>query len=66
MPKHKRPKQVPEGMKEAADPNPDVEPHISEEPKGDPTSRMEASDEPGENEEKRRVVEKLREREQGS
>lgn len=66
MPKNKRPKQIPEGMKEAADPNPDVEPHISDEPKGDPTSRIEASDEPGESEEKRRVVEKLREREQSS
>ncbi len=66
MPQHKRPKQIPQGAKEAADPNPDVEPHISEEPKGDRSSRLDASKEPGEDEEKRRVLDKLREREQGS
>ncbi len=66
MPQHKRPKQVPQRAKEAADPNPDVEPHISQEPKGDPSSRLDASREPGEDEEKREVLEKLREREQGS
>lgn len=66
MPQHKRPKQVPQRAKEAADPNPDVEPRISEESKGDPSSRVGASEEPGEDEEKRRVSKKLREREQGS
>jgi hypothetical protein len=66
MPKNKRAKQVPERAKEAADPNPDVEPNISEEPKGEPSSRLDASKEPGEDEEKRRVAEKLREREQDS
>ena len=66
MPQQKRPKQVPQGAKEASDPNPDVELKASEEPKGQPSSRLNESDEPGENEEKRRVVEKLREREQDS
>ncbi|HEY6749878.1 MAG TPA: hypothetical protein VI027_00965 [Rubrobacteraceae bacterium] len=66
MPQQKRPKQVPQRAKEASDPNPDVEPKVSEEPKGQPSSRLNESAEPGENEEKRRVVEKLREREQDS
>jgi hypothetical protein len=66
MPHQKRPEQVPQRAKEAADPNPDGGPKVSEEPKGQPSSRLNESDEPGENEEKRRVVEKLREREQDS
>jgi hypothetical protein len=66
MPQHKRPKQVPQRAKEAADPNPDVEPKISEQSKGQPSSRLNESEEPGENQEKRRVVEKLGEREQNS
>jgi hypothetical protein len=66
MPRNERPKQNPEGAKEAADPKPEVEPHISEGPKGDASSRVEASKEPGEDGEKRRVVERLREREQDS
>lgn len=66
MPQHKRAKQVPKRAKEAADPNPDVEPQIPEEQKGDPSSRLETSEEPGEAEEKRRVAEKLRERERDS
>ena len=66
MPQQKRPKQVPQRVKEAADPNPDVEPKVSEEPKGQASSRLNQSEEPGENEEKRRVVEKLKEREQDS
>jgi hypothetical protein len=36
---------------------------VPKEKKGDTSSRMEASEEPTENEEKRRVVEKLQERE---
>jgi len=40
---------------------------VPKEKKGDTSSRMEASEEPAENEEKRRVVEKLQEQEhQGS
>jgi hypothetical protein len=39
---------------------------IPEEKGGDASSRLESSEEPGENEEKRRVVEKLEEREQNS
>jgi hypothetical protein len=37
---------------------------VPEEKKGDASSRMEASEEPAENEEKRRVREKLEEREE--
>ena len=66
MPQQKRPKQVPQRAKEAAHPNPDVEPKVSEEPKGQPSSRLNEAEEPGENEEKRWIVEKLREREQDS
>jgi hypothetical protein len=39
---------------------------IPAEKKGDASSRMQASEGPGENEEKREVVEKLEERERGS
>ena len=66
MGRHKRPKQVPEGQKEAADPVPEVEPDIPEEPKGDSSSRLDASEEPSETDEKRRVREKLQERGQNS
>ena len=62
MPQNKRPKQVPQRAKEAADPDPDTTPHVSEEPKGQSSSRLSESKEPGEDGEKRRVVEKLRER----
>lgn len=62
MPKNKRAKQNPEIAKEAADPATEVEPHISEVPKGDSSSRLNASKEPAEDEEKRRVLDKLRER----
>ena len=39
---------------------------VPEGKKGDDSSRMEASEEPGENQEKHEVVEKLKEREQES
>ena len=39
---------------------------IPAEKKGDASSRMQASEEPAENEEKREVVEKLEKRERGS
>ena len=39
---------------------------LPEEGKGSPSSRLEASKDPAENEEKRRVVEKLREQEKDS
>ena len=42
----------------------DIEEEISEEKKGDSSSRLEASEEPEEKPEKRRVIEKLKEREQ--
>jgi hypothetical protein len=45
----------------------DLEEDISKEKKGDSSSRLEASEEPAEDEEKREVVEKLKKREvQGS
>jgi len=44
----------------------EIEEEISEEKKGDSSSRVEASEEPEANPEKRRVIEKLREREQDS
>ncbi len=62
----KRPRQIPEGQKEAADPVSEVQPEIPDEQKGDPASRLDASEEPSENEEKRRVREKLEQREQDS
>ncbi len=66
MPRNNRAKQVPERAKEAADPDPEMTSHVSEEQKGDSSSRLNASKEPGEDEEKRRVAEKLRERKQDS
>ena len=42
----------------------DLEEDISKEKKGDSSSRLEASEEPEENPEKRRVIDKLTEREQ--
>ena len=39
---------------------------LPEKEKGDASSRMEASKDPAEDEEKSRIVEKLREREEGS
>jgi hypothetical protein len=42
----------------------DIDEEISEEKKGDSSSRLEASDEPEENPEKRWVIEKIKEREQ--
>ena len=44
----------------------DLEEEISKEKKGDPSSRLEASEEPAEDEEKRKVVEKLKKRERES
>ena len=66
MPRENRPKQVPKRAKAAADPDPYMTPHIPAEPKRNPSSRLDESKEPGEDEEKRRVAEKLREREQDS
>ena len=45
------------------EPDPETTPHVPGEQKGQSSSRLEASKEPAEDEEKRRVVEKLRERE---
>jgi hypothetical protein len=47
-------------------PDPETSPNVPEEKKGQSSSRLDASREPAEDEEKRRVAEKLREREQGS
>lgn len=62
MGRQKRPKQFPEGANEAMDPKPDVEPDITEELKGDPSSRLDSYKEPFESEEKRRVAGRLEER----
>lgn len=59
MSREKRPKQAPQRFKEAADPKPDVEPHVGSKEKGDPSSRLDSSREPSENEERRRVARKL-------
>ena len=48
------------------EPDPETTPHVPDEQKGQPSSRLEASKEPSEDEEKRRVAERLREREQNS
>jgi len=62
-----KPQQNPQRAKEAADPDPDMTAHVPrEEPKGDESSRLEASNEPAEDNEKRQVIEKLKEREQDS
>jgi hypothetical protein len=42
------------------EPDPETTPHISDEQKGHPSSRLETSKEPAQDEEKRRVAEKLR------
>jgi hypothetical protein len=47
-------------------PDPEATPHVPDEQKGQPSSRLDASKEPGQDEEKRRVGEKLRERERDS
>jgi hypothetical protein len=66
MSRHKRPKNNPEISKEAAEPEPEQSPHVSRGEKGEPSSRLEKSQEPGEDEERRRVAGKLRKREQES
>jgi hypothetical protein len=43
-------------------PDPETSPEVSEEQKGQPSSRLEASREPAQDEEKRRVADKLRQR----
>ncbi len=64
--RHEKNRAKEEEAKENADPRTSVTPRVHDEPKGDLSSRLEASEEPGENEEKRRVAEKLRQREQDS
>jgi hypothetical protein len=48
------------------EPDPETTPHVPDEQKGQPSSRLEASKEPAVDEERRRVADKLREREQDS
>ena len=65
--RHEKRRAKEEEAKEGTDPGTSATPRVpSDESKGDPSSRLEASKEPGEDEEKRRVAEKLREREQNS
>jgi hypothetical protein len=62
-----KPQQNPQRAKEAADPDPGMTAQVPrDEPKGDPSSRLETSNEPAEDDEKRQAIEKLKEREQGS
>ena len=50
-------------VRESTEPTPETMPHVpDEQPKGEAPSRLEASKEPSEDEEKRRVAEKLGER----
>jgi hypothetical protein len=53
-------------MRKNTNPEPETTPHVSDEQEGQPSSRLEASKEPAEDEEKRRIAEKLRERERDS
>lgn len=62
---NKTPQQNPKRYKEASEPSPETSPDVPEEPKGDASSRQDASKEPAENEETRRVAKKLEERERG-
>jgi hypothetical protein len=48
------------------EPDPETTPHVPDEQKGQPSSQLEASKEPSEDEEKRRAVERLKERRQDS
>ena len=48
------------------EPDPETTPHVPDEQKGQRSSRLEASKEPSEDEEKRRAVERLKERRQDS
>ena len=48
------------------EPDPETTPHVPDEQKGRPSSRLEASKEPSEDEEERRAVERLKERRQDS
>ncbi len=49
-------------VRKNTEPDPETTPHIPDEQKEQPSSRVEDSKEPSEDEEKRRVSEKLRER----
>ena len=49
-------------IRENTNPDPETSPRVPEVQKGQPSSRLDASKEPAEDEEKRRVAKKLRER----
>ncbi|TCJ20537.1 hypothetical protein E0L93_01570 [Rubrobacter taiwanensis] len=51
--------------REPLSPEPEATPHVPGEGKGSPSSRQEESREPSEDEEKRRVARRLRDREAG-
>ncbi len=53
-------------MRANTNPDPEATPRVPDEQEGRSSSRQNASKEPAEDEEKRRVSEKLRERERGS
>jgi hypothetical protein len=56
----KTPKQNQARFEEAAKPEPEATPHVEREHEPESPSRLSKSQEPSENEEKRRVAEKLR------
>ena len=64
--RHERIREGEEKAKESTDPETSATPRVSEGQKGDSSSRLNTSKEPSEDEEKRWVSEKLREREQNS
>ena len=64
--RNEKPQQNPQRAKDAADPDPDMTTQVPrDEPKGDSSSRLETSNEPAEDDEKRQVLKKLEERERG-
>jgi hypothetical protein len=64
--RHEKRRANQEEAKVGTDPGTSATPRVHDDPKGDPSSRLEASNEPSEDEEKRRVAEKLGEPEQNS
>jgi len=64
--RHEKKRAKEEEAKEGTDPGTSATPRVHDDPKGDSSSRLNASEEPSEDEEKRRVAEKLREREEDS
>lgn len=60
MGRHDKAKGKADIPKEAAEPDPEQTPYVPRGEKGEPSSRLDQSQEPGESEEKRRVARKLK------